>query len=283
MPPEDQEVEQLEQTPEQLAEEAAFTAGFNDEEAPGDEPATAVEETTAATDEPTDDAAMEAQIEALTPDQIKVLLAKAQELDALKESTDTRLRQVFGRLGEVGGVLKQLQQTRGHKMVVPADGLKHLAAEFPTLAEHLKTDLDELFGQLGPVPAIPDQEAMDELLKPRFETAMSEVEKLVERRLLKRAHPDWQQVVEQPEFETWRAALPPEEAEAVLSSFDADFLADKLTAYKAWRKQRADAAKAKQERLARAVSPQGGQSRQVTHADLDEEAAFVAAFNRKQA
>lgn len=275
---EDQEVvEQLEQTPEEIAEEAAFTAGFEDK-APGEEPATPAEETPPAGQESETPTVAE-QIEALTPEQIQVLLAKATELDELKESTDTRLRQVFGRLGEVGGVLKQLQQTRSHKFAVPDDGLKRLAAEFPTLAEYLKADLDEVFGQMGPVSSVPDQEAMEALLKPRFESTMSEVEKLVERRLLKRAHPDWQKVVEKPEFEAWRNTLPADEAEALLSSFDADFLTDKITAHKEWLKQRAATAKAKQDRLTLAVAPRGDRPSAGRVEAADEEAAFLAGFH----
>ena len=162
---------------------------------------------------------------------------------------------------------------------MPAGGLKRMAAEFPEMAKFLQEDLAEVLGQIGGAPAAPTSEDLGALLAPRFEETLSEVDMRVEKRLLKRDHPDWEKVVKLPEFADWKSkVLPPEQAAELDDSWDADVIGTRLSEFKSWRATKEQKQAARREQLEDAITPASGRRDKSGSVPLDEEEAFLAGF-----
>lgn len=262
------------------AAEAAFAEGYGSEEDDGDSPAPAPAAATTSEEAPeTSPAEPETPpAPALTAEQVQ------QELAALRDTTATELRKLFGKLGEVGGSIQELRKTRQAGPVkLPEGGLKRMAAEFPEMAKYLQDDLADVLSQLGQGPAATDPDELGQMLQPRFEETLSEVDKRVERRLLKRDHPDWETVVHSEDFKEWKKTLPPKEAAELDESWDADFIGSKITAHKLYLKEKAEKAAAKERRLEDAIVPTNSR-RPPPAASQDIEEAFEEGFyGKKQA
>ena len=91
------------------------------------------------------------------------------------------------------------------------------------------------------------------------------------------------------DFNGWLATLPPQEQSEFKSSWDADFIAEKLTAFKGWKaadtaeKLAADEKnKQKKQRLEAALQVRGTQRGGSGYNDDDEEAAMEKAFNSRR-
>lgn len=283
MPPENEELTDEQQTALDKAEEAAMLAGYDDE--PGDAPAAAAEQ---GSEEPPSQAAQPNEPppgeEGITsPEQppavdLPKLLAEIEGLRAFKDQVEARMGQVFGKFGEVQRTIQQLQQARssgGLKL----EGLKRTAEEFPEMAKFLQEDLAEAFaGFTGSPATAPTSEEFGALLAPRLEEALSEVDKRVERRLLKREHADWEQVVASKDFADWKSGvLPPQEAAALDDSWDADFIGERLKAFKTWKAAKDARLQDRRKVLEDAIVPNPNR-RETNRTEASEEEALLDGF-----
>ena len=180
-----------------------------------------------------------------TEDQLRDLLSKAQEVDRLKE----REAKVFGTLGS----LKQaIDSMRNQQPTATAnfskDRFKRLSAEFPEMAEMLAEDLS---GLALPQQAGLDISAVESAINERIEVVKREQET----KLLGVVHRDWRQVVQEPEFQVWKGNLAPEAQEVLNNGWDAELIAEGLTAFKEWKTKAAQTKVSKQSRLEAAVAP----------------------------
>lgn len=246
------EVEQEVQTPEQAAQ--AFAAGFDDDE-DKQTPPPAAESQPPAVEPPKEEPAAEPPKYAqITEDQFNDLMAKVSQIDEGKRQIDT----LSGHLGGMKQVVEGLKQQRKS---LSAGQLKRVAAEFPELAEALQSDLSELGG--ASVDPVEIEKRVDSVVEARM--AVKAVE--FETKLLRFYHRDWEAVVASNDFTAWKNQLPEAERTKLNTSNDGEYIADKLTEFKAAKaaKDKADAeaaAKAKssdkrQQRLEAAVPPRG--------------------------
>lgn len=182
----------------------------------------------------------------------------------------------FGRAGELQ---QKIDSIRAYSNISPKAKEK-LSAEFPELAEML-FDNEPIPAQ---VPKQPEQPQIDveEVVTKRLD----ETQKSFEKRLLKRDHPDWEQVINTAEFDSWKGTLPTPEFDKLNTSWDADYISGKLTEFKEWKA--AQTAKQtqqqkKQDRFDAAITPTGlprGATGGVSAED-EEEAALLSAFKKR--
>lgn len=247
------------------AEEEAFEAGFN---ATDQEPA-AEEKTTI--DEP-----IPADTEVVPVVEEKVKTAE----EVLEEKYEAKFQQlhdkVFGKFGE----LKQkLEAIKPAATGLSPKAKERLMDEFPELAQLLFDEGSDVPDE-KPV-TVPDQRVSQK------DTSLEDLEHNFERKLLKRDHKDWEQVVVSPVFAEWKSnVLSPEDASALDNSWDADFISAKITDFKKWQADKTadkETAAEKQDRLASAITPRGIQREAgISHSADDEEAAMVASYGRKK-
>lgn len=206
-------------------------------------------------------------IAGFTEDQVKDLLAKAAEVDKLKE----REAKVFGTLGSlkqsIDAIRSQPQAPQGKQVVKLNGTLKRLSAEFPEMAAMLSEDLNEALQGSGGASGGLDKQAMNE----RFEHAG----KTMELKMLSMAHRNWQRDVMTPEFEQWKGTLPPDELQIVKDSWDAVAVSAALDKFKEWKSTATQAKQNRQSRLEAAITPRG--NKQPTPV-MSENDAFLAGF-----
>lgn len=246
-------------------DDAAFLAGFKGVTEGDDD----VEQSA----EPAPDVAPEPEPEPVkliagyTEDELRDLLSKFQEVDRLKE----REAKVFGTLGS----LKQaIDAMRSQQPTATAsfskEKFKRLSAEFPEMAEMLADDLSGF--------ALPQQQAgldisaVQDVINERIEV----VKRDQETKLLGMVHKDWRQVVQEPEFRAWKGSLAPEAQDVLDNGWDAELIADGLTAFKEWKSKTAQTKVSKQSRLEAAVAPK---TTARTAPVQTEDDAFSAGFN----
>lgn len=248
------EVEQQVQTPEQAAQ--AFAAGFEDDE-DTQTPTPAAESAQPAAKEepqPAQDTPSAPKYAQITEDQFNDLMAKVSQIDEGRRQIDT----LSGHLGGMKQVVEGLKQQRKS---LSAGQLKRVAAEFPELAEALQSDLSELGG------ASVDPVEIDKRVESVVETRVAAKAIEFETKLLRFYHRDWSEVVVSPDFLAWKGQLPEAERTKLDTSNDGEYIADKLTEFKAAKaakdKAAAEAAEKarssdkRQQRLEAAVPPRG--------------------------
>lgn len=210
-------------------EEQAFEAGFN---------ATDIEPIVTQAEKPTENAEAtpaekeEAKEEEKLPEK---RLLNEDDLAAIenkmKGDFGKNFDRVFGKIGEISQKLAELQNMRAQATSLSPKARERLRDEFPELETLLfDDDSKEESTPKGNTPERVDQ------LPPQSEQTIENklsAEQLVERRLLKRDHPDWEQVVYSPDFVRWVDTLPAAEKEQLRSSWDADYVSQKLTEFKA--------------------------------------------------
>jgi len=251
-------------------DDAAFDAGLamarGDESPTIDEPKVEepVAETTEAAPEPVAEVPQPV-FAGLTEDQLKAQLAKAGEVDELKN----QIRQIYGKMGEYNGKLNQLSQGSARKLT--AETFSRLKeAGYDDLAEKLAEDLSNV--QLGGGQA----EVQQVDLTP-IHTQIKQMQEQQEMKLLTMRHRSWQQDVNSDDFRLWSQTLSAEDRQLLNDSWDAMALGDKLDDYKAWRERAAQAQPSKQQkqqRLEAAVTPAGVPS--AAKAAIDDDEAFYA-------
>ncbi len=264
---------------EEMAEEKAFEAGFN---ATDIEPIASPEGETATTEsQPVGQP--EAGIEKPQPKGSLSDDDYAAIMQRVNGEFGKNFDRVFGKLGEFNQKLTELQNMREIATGISPKAQERLREEFPELADLLfdNAEKTEPNGpqsnevQTQPQARQPEQQPNNQLT----------ADQVVERRLLKRDHPDWEQTVVSPEFIAWTEQLPAADKEKLRSSWDADYVSAKLTEYKnvmdAALNKKTEGDKNKKARLDAAIVPRGAPGDSSSDAD-DEEAAMVKAFRPRR-
>ncbi len=252
-------------TPEQ--EVAAFADGFDNDATPTETPASVGSETT---ETPAVEYAQ------LTKAEYEELKARAALVEDLKATADRSFGTAFGKIGGIERQLKDL--TSGAQVEISQEDIDTLRGDG---FEPLAVALEKVRSMRG-LPGGVDQAKLDELVQQRIAPALegigTKVDQAVEARLLKRAHPDWQQVTATPEFNAYAASLPNAVQAELANSWDADFIGEHLTKFKQSRKPAApaaDDASARRSRMSAAVTPRGAGG----HAAPSQVDDLMAGFN----
>lgn len=195
--------------------------------------------------------------------------ALSERFDALGSIPD-ELRKVQGKYGELHRTMQQLQQPRGFQL--DADKFTRLKANYPEITVDLVSDLNEALQVAGGNQAF-DPAQFEEVISSRVTQATDGLNKQVQALSLSLVHNDWKQVAASPEFQQWKSALPADQQHQLDNTWDADYLAEKISAYKATTKP-AEVVKpsAKTKVIQAAVTPAG--SRAITPATDSEADAF---------
>jgi hypothetical protein len=245
MSEEQQDLSQEEQDQQEQQAKSAFAAGYN--KVRGEEPPAIVEPAETDQDKPVEEEPAAVQqpepekpiFAGLTETQLKAKLERIDEIDQLRDDINGRDRRAMGKIGELNRTLQQLQEFNKNSASVTPRDLKHLRDEFPELAELLAKDIGES----------PDVEKM---VSDRVQAATAETIEKVEEKLLTVMHPDWKELANSGEFQSWVGLMKPEEAEALMGSKDGVAVAAHLTKFKAWRddfnKQKATADEAERQK-----------------------------------
>ncbi|MFA5322907.1 MAG: hypothetical protein WC373_09565 [Smithella sp.] len=241
-------------------EEDAFVSGFNSTDITPVEP------------EPETEQKVEPVVE--VPKSVTDADLKA-AMDTMGAQFGKNLDRVFGTIGEVKQKLKDLEVLKEKATGISPKARERLEKEFPELKSLLFDDEEETLVVKDDVKAPP---VTDEPVIP-----VQTSEQSLEKRLLKRDHPDWEQVAYSPEFIAWTGKLPPTEQETLRTSWDADFVSNKITEFKASKQSTVERQtkdnKTKKERLDSAVVPRGMATQTETGSDADdEEAAMEKAY-----
>lgn len=246
-------------------DDAAFLAGFKGVTDGTDD----VEQST----EPEPEVAPEPEPEPVkliagyTEDELRDLLSKFQEVDRLKAS-EAKLFGTLGSMKQAIDAMRSQQPTATAKY--SKEGFKRLSAEFPEMAEMLAEDLSGF--SLPQQQAGLDISAVQNVINERIEV----VKRDQETKLLGMVHKDWRHVVQEPEFQTWKGSLAPEAQDVLDNGWDAELIADGLTAFKEWKSKTAQSKVSKQSRLEAAVAPKTTARTAPVQTDDD---AFSAGFN----
>jgi hypothetical protein len=275
----------VEQTDESRAEEQkAFQAVFD----PTSADAAPVEKTDEAVEPETETAQEEAhpedvpavepepEIAGLPQSKVKELLANAARVEQLQAELVSTRDRLYGKLGEVQRLVNDVKQPKGGVQLTAAT-LKRVQSQYPELAELLAQDLAEA----ATAPAVsaetthPQQPAFDQAAM--FSEYENKVQQMVEKRILAAAHPDWQQVVQTPDFQLWKQGLPVQIRQELDNTWDSSFLIGAFDEFKnamTQQQQRPPTAPTKPrstKRLEAAVQPAG-----VPATDTSENDAYAA-------
>lgn len=245
------------------SDDAAFLAGFN--------AATGKEGETPQPKQQPEPPAKEL-IAGMTEDQVKELLHKATEVDKLREQQS----KVFGTLGAMRQAIEQLRQRPTPQAVqVTQEKLKRLSEAFPEMAKLLAEDLSEALQ--GGVPATPgvDPLQFEQLVESKLQQRLEAEKRQLEAKVLSAMHPDWRQVAQSPDFQQWKSGLEPEVLAQLDQSWDAEFIGQKLSEFKAWKAKQAQSQQTKVKRLEAAVTPKSNPKPPV----MTDDDAFMAGFN----
>lgn len=275
-------VEQTLEVTDEAQEEAAFNSVFADGEdaQPSPEPETTATETMpeateqASGEQPPEQKESPVLLAGLTEDQVKDLLLKAGKYDEL----GSQVQKIFGRLGAFNDTLNTLKQRSSNGVQLSPGKFKRLGQEFPELAEMLSADLSEAIGSNAGGASF-DPKQIDDLVSSRLSVKEQEIQRQMEARWLTKQHRDWQGVVASADFNLWKDnILPQQDRQQLENSWDADFISDKLTAFKDWKASQTAKPNTqgnRQKRLESAVLPQGKTS---TTTPMDEEDAYLSAW-----
>jgi hypothetical protein len=225
--------------------------------------------------------------------QIKEIFGKVSKIDALGKQLD----KVSGKFGSVEATLKEIATAKGAGVQLSKEDIAELEAEYgPELSTALLGVFNKFGAKIGKLSK--DAESGDtsnDDVKAQIDAAtkatatevrqeLAAAKQATELRLLSRDHKDWRSIVQgepllnadgtpqvdaqgnkimglKPDFAAWVDKLPADEKTRLLTAWDADFLSEKISAYKESIKAEADksaaeaaAAKAKAEAEAKKQS-----------------------------
>jgi len=196
------------------------------------------------------------------------------------EETIYKMRDTFhGRIGSIEDRIKK------HATALSPKAKENLTNDYPDLAKLLFGDSEEEH------PARPQSATDGEQPPARPQSATTEepeftTEQLVELRLLKRDHPDWEKVVHATEFVNFMKTQSKGDQYYFNNSWDADFVSSMISKFKETSKKEPEPPPSgptsekmeRQKRLEAALTP-SGDKRKTDLKTTDEEAAMEAAFN----
>lgn len=192
-----------------------------------------------------------------TPAEVRAALDRLKDYDpseltvALKDN-----RQYHSKIGILEQQIKQLLEEKP-KAELSEEDFAELREEYPDLAERLIKGLSRITAERRvveertmPVDFTPLEQSMHNNL------AKHQVE--IERRFLRRAHKDFAEILQTPEWADWKAKQTEEFRANLEHSNDADFAIDALDLFKSQRQAVLDKNEQKQKRLAAAITPKPG-------------------------
>lgn len=258
---------------EDILEEKALEAGFNATDIVPEATVEIQDETATEQSQPTD----KKPEPKFTDDDLQAVMQR------VNGEFGKNFDRVFGKIGELNQRLATVQSLKEEALRISPKARERLRDEFPEL-ETLLFDDDE--GETK--EEAPSEQQSD--TPPKSSTSQTTnqmtAEQIVERRLLKRDHPDWEALVVAPDFIAWTEKLPAQEKERLRSTWDADYVSEKLTEFKSFKgvalakKSKDD--KNKKERLDAAIIPRGMPNQSDLRSDTDdEEAAMIKAYRRR--
>ena len=271
-----QEQEHIEQTSEQNT--ADFMAGFNavrnsDAEAPEmqaveaekkeDEPVTAEEQTTDATEA----AAEEQTFFGMTESQIKSLLERSAKVDSIED----QLRRANGKIGELNGTLQQLAAQRQPTQHAPAppledEELKRWAEDFPEVSAIAEARARQIASEM--------MQGMQQQA-PAFDK--NEMIRETNIAILDATQDGWRETINSQDFALWIATQPADVQEAYATTNSAKVLGGVLNSFNGWKAKTEDRGAKSKARLESALLPSGGTAK-VSHAPTAND-EFLAGFN----
>ena len=263
------------QAEDDAADELAFAQGA------GDEPAKTEEKTPEPTATPAEEVKPEVKYAQITEDDLAALRAKVATIDDLKATLEKSNGTAFGKIGGIERVLKELQAGGQSIGELSPDDFAELKESFPELADMTAKGLNRALAKLkgNPAPAI-DQTKVDELVQQGVAKTLEQrqaQEQVEADKALTAEHADWREVKEKPEFKTWLQTQPQRVQKTYAKTWDADFLADVFTAFKAVKPAAPKPAdNTRKDRLAAAVNPRGTGGHAPAPSDDDD---FNAGFN----
>lgn len=182
------------------------------------------------------------------------------EVKQMQSSSDPdAVRRLHGEIGNINRTIQQMQAAP--KGVVPASEINDLAAAIAEV-EASAEDFGELQGPNLKAFKVMQKELAD--LRSRSAPAAGDIDSRVEEKVIqirKRDamealtddHPDWQQFRETPEFKAWLSGKTPEFQQRYVATWNPAVISKGMTEAKEFIALR----QKKQERLERAVAPQG--------------------------
>ena len=267
------ETEEEVQTNEQAAQ--SFAAGFDSDEEQTTPPVTQEDKT-----EPQEAVATEkTEVEPpkyaqITEAQFTDLMVKANQFDDSKRKIDTLS-------GHIGGLKQTIEGLKQQQVKIGPGQLKRLSAEFPELAEMLAEDLGGLTGSTV------DPQEIDKRVDEKVEAALQK-NVATEIEILSEFHSDWKEVNQSAEFAEWKQTLSPARKAKLESSVDGEYIASRMTEFKAVQAAKEKAAKdaaeaanrqnsnTRQKRLEAAVPPRGTGGQTTSRNDVSD---FEAGWN----
>lgn len=262
--------------PEQAAapsqDDAAFEQGFN---------AAQGKEVTAPAPvpEPAPEPAPEPEPEPAPPAEPEFTTAQIKELVEKVSAMQQRESKVFGTIGALKQQLDQFKaqpQPSQAAIKLTAEKLKRLSAEFPEMAAMLSEDLNEALAGAPAAPAL-DPQQLQQQVQQIIDGRLTETSRTYEMKLLSLQHRDWQQVVQSPEFKTWKESLPEKDRTELDNSWEASFIGEKLTEFKDWKNKTVQTTQNRKARLEAAITPRGNPQSPPAPSAED---AFVSGFKQ---
>jgi len=249
---------------EQAAEDA-FNSGFDttDQKTATETPQSVQSETTQpGTDQPTGSeppqgqAAPAPKYVQITEEDFERLKSGASLAEKLKDTADRSFGTAFGK---IGGIERELQTLRqgAKRVTIDPKTIETLRGEIPELADAL-----EQINGLAAVAAAPavDETKLEELVQAR----VSPLEQKFETRIVLLQHPDMEAIKKSPDFHAYVQALPAEESQVLLNTWDSTVISGHLSKFKAQQAQRKPPPPnpqgddtARRSRMQAAVTPRG--------------------------
>ena len=252
---------------EELAEDSAFEAAFNDSDIMPVSETDVTPKEDPQQQEPKQGDAPETAQEPTVREVIAMLDAERAENQKLRDK-------VFGKVGELG---QKIEAMRSMSTGLSPKAKERLMSEFPELA-------DMLFDS-DPVPQqVPQQQYSQPPVTTPSVNYQEEIARAVEPVKLAVFHPDWEQVVASNEFSQWKTTvLSPVDSEELDNTWDAKYIASKLTEYKKWNAERHKKATTAVNRIVAAAQPKGNpRGGSDGYDDDSEEAAMLSAYQARR-
>lgn len=204
-----------------------------------------------------------------TKEEAEQIRARLAAVDELKTAQERGLSTAFGKLGGIERTLKALDPTK--KVEIEQAEIDALLADpdFAPFGRALQKVRDlQVIHAGGPV----DEEAIGKIVDQRVEARTTairdEIRQDLEKRALRRVHPDWETYQASDEFAAWARAQGDEYIGKLMTAsqtWDSDFIADAMTKAKAAAKKPqptpapppSDPASARRARMAAAATPRG--------------------------
>lgn len=275
-------------------EEAGFNSAFSDESPvvkTADENTEADNTTDDAEGESDEEESLEAEaqedegVEATESDEqqaeedrahLEKLLGSIPKLDENAQLNATQIRQLQGKMGEINRLVQDLKNNpAGSVAPVKIDkaAFKKLGEEFPEIAEMLAEDLAGISLQTTKG----EQTDYAPIVDAKVAQAREEMQQQMEVRLLSMQHRDWRDVVKSDGFKNWVGKLPQEDQEKLNTTWEADYIGDKIAEFKQLTKQKETTRDNRNKRLSRGLMLKGS-NRPPAKGLMTEEEGFNAAF-----